>query len=216
MIAAAAEAQTQPSPLGHAHAPGAAEVGPSASRVAPVAASMMARAGDTGLSFELHDRFYQISGPINIYSSDRRFDSARLRLYQMFKQEWSGYQGVLRTAAYGSNDALAHLVAGKKVELLSDEQVAMLLVKHVPEEAAGHLPASVLAGLPSEIPGISAAEAVALAARQPPAVSPQSPATGAWPAVEAIGLSEVAWYGGIGLAAAAVAGGLYLLYVSVF
>jgi hypothetical protein len=122
----------------------------SAQNVAARGIGAMTRSADTGLMFELHGRYYQINGPINIFSTNRQFDAARLRLYDLFKAEWSGYQGVLRTNLYASNDGLAHLVAGKKVELLTDRQVSMLVARHLPEEASRLIPEPMLSSLPPQ------------------------------------------------------------------
>jgi hypothetical protein len=125
----------------------------------------LTRPADSGLMFELHGRYYQITGKSNIFSTNRQFDAARLRLYELFKEEWSGYQGVMRTNLYASNDALAHLLAGKKLELLSDRQVSMLVARHLPQEASRLIPAPMLASLPAQATAVrSGVPAVAEAA----------------------------------------------------
>ena len=152
----------------------------------------MSNSGKTGLLFELHGNYYQITGRTNIRSPDARFDAARARLYQVFKDEWSGYQGVLRTGVYASNDGLAHLIAGKQVELLSDEQVAALIVRHLPQEAQTLLPASALS--------VAMRSAAAL-----PALGAIAAPTGT-AAQAAAGLGEVWWtgpWGIVGIAASA-------------
>lgn len=119
----------------------------------------------SGILFELHGRYYQVMGRTNILSADPRFDTARRRLYEVMRAEWTGYQGILRTSAYAANDGLAHLVAGKQVELLSDEQVAMLVTRHLPREAPSLLPAAVHAA------EVRAAEVAAQAAASRAAAS---------------------------------------------
>lgn len=163
----------------------------------PTAVRAVSTQGSTGLLFELHGNYYQIMGRTNILSEDPRFDAARARLYQLFKDEWTGYQGILRTGAYASNDALAHLVAGKQVELLSDQQVTTLILRHLPHEAPALLPASAL-------PATFRAPATALAATAATAI-PGNAARAATAA--AAGVSEFWWTGpwGIGAIAATAA-----------
>ena len=118
-----------------------------AGNAARIPASLLAQSGDTGLMFHLHGSYYKITGRTNLFSGSPAFNAARARLYEVFRTEWQGFQGILRTGAYASNDGLAHLVAGKQIELLSDSQVAALVAKHLPQEAPRLLPAEAMAAV---------------------------------------------------------------------
>ncbi len=93
---------------------------------------------------------------------------------------------------------MAHLVAGKQVELLSDEQVAALLVKHLPAEAPRLLPPEILAATRAQGLLRALPSQAAVPARSAALVGSESAL-----------VAESSWMGLLGVATLAIGGTLF-------